>query len=342
VNGLSRREFILGAGAVGVSAATGFGLLAGCGRLPWQGEAQAKTYRIGYLSDAESDTGSATVEAFRQGLHEYGLVEDQNIIIEYRWAGGIFERLPELAAGLVQNQVDVIVAAPSSAPAHAAKDATDTIPVVMLGAVDPVREGLILSLARPGGNVTGLSTDAGPGLYGKLLEYLTAVLPGQPRVTVLWNPVETGRSANLEDALVAARALGIEVLSVPVGGPDEFDSAFEIIDRERATAVLLIGGLIFQHRGRIAEFALRHRLPSIYGNRVYAEAGGLMSFGPKSSEMARRGGYYVDRILKGTNPADLPVEQPMTFDFVVNMKTARELGITFPNEIMLQVTEVIE
>jgi putative ABC transport system substrate-binding protein len=332
---ISRRQFVLGTGA------TSLGLLTGCGRLPWQ-EAPAKVPRLGILAQSTSET-QTFLERFRQGLRDYGYTEGQNLVLEFRWADGVPERLPELAVELVEARVDVIVAAPPASTAHAAKNATSQIPIVMLGAANPVRNGLVDSLARPGGNVTGLSADAAPQVHEKRLELLTAAVPGMSRVAILQNPAEPGQDEAIAAASKAARVLGVELQIVPARDPDELDSAFDAIVRNQTEAILsLTASLLFQYRSRITALAVQRHLPTMFSNRDYVVAGGLMAYGPNPGERNRHAAYFVDRILRGAKPADLPVEQPMTFDFVVNLKTARELGIIFPNEIMLQVTEVID
>jgi ABC-type uncharacterized transport system substrate-binding protein len=339
---LSRRAFAVG---ISVSSAA---LLAACGRLPGPGAFQAqpaeRMYRLGFLTQAALTEASRarTEDPFRRGLSELGLVEGQNVVIEYRRADGRPERLPELADELASAPLDVIITVGTPA-AVAAKNATATVPIVMLGTSDPIRTGLVPSLAGPGGNLTGLSFEAGPGLWGKRLDLLHATVPWVSRVAVLWNPNESGLTDAVERAVDAAGVLGVEAQLVPVPHIDEFDRAFEAVARERAGAICMIGGpFFFVHRMRIADFALRNRLPSMQNGREYAEAGVLMTYGPSFPAIAHRGAAYVDKILKGAKPADLPVEQPMTFEFVVNLKTAQALGITFPNEIMLQVTEVIQ
>jgi putative ABC transport system substrate-binding protein len=281
------------------------------------------------------------VEPLREGLAERGYVEGQNLVLEYRFADGQNERLPALAAELIGLPVDVLLADKHDA-IMAAKQGTSTIPVVMSTHADPVGSELVASLARPGGNVTGVST--GNVLVGtKRLELLQGVSPGISRVAILSDHTYPPTQRLVEEAQVAARALGMEVLALDVRTPTDFPPVLEGALRAGADALNVFGDpLSTSQRGRILEFAAQHRLPAIYQNRPWVTAGGLMSYGANNAALYRRAAYYVDRILKGTRPADLPVEQPMRFDFVVNLKTARELGITFPNEILLQVTEVIE
>jgi len=281
------------------------------------------------------------LEAFQQGLRAHGLVEGHNIAIDYRWADGEAGRLPELAVELINLPVDVIVVVAVPA-ASAAKSATSTIPIVATNFADPVGTGLVASLARPGGNLTGLATDTGPAQAGKRLELLREAVPGVSRVAALWDP-DPAQSRRLSETQDAARALGVVVQAVPVRGPNDFDRALDAIVREQAEAIAVLGGpFLFENRTRIAEFAWQNRLPSMGGRREFADAGHLMAYGANFPDLARRAAVYVDKILKGAKPADLPIEQPMRFDFVVNLKTAQNLGITFPNEIMLQVTEVIQ
>jgi putative ABC transport system substrate-binding protein len=328
---LSRRQFVVGAG----SAA----LLAGCGRLPWQ--PPARIIRIGYLAPGAGLGSLALREGFQQGLHEHGYVVGQNLTIEYRSAENHAERLPALATELVNAQVDVIV----TSGAHAVsivKTTTNTVPVVMLAGADPVGAGLVASLARPGGNVTGM-TETAPGLPGKRLELLKESSPQASRIAVLWNPTDEGAPPISAETQVAAQILGVQLVPAPVQSTNDFDSAFESIRLERVDAIHIVGGPLFTGNFRpIADFALRNGLPTITARREFPEAGGLMAYGPSFADLARRAATVVDKILKGAKPADLPVEQPMRFDFVVNMKTARALGITFPHEVALQITEVIE
>jgi putative ABC transport system substrate-binding protein len=271
-----------------------------------------------------------------------GYVEGQNLIIESRFSERSEERLPVLASVLVGSQVAVIVTG-AIAWASAAKQATSSIPIVSLGLDDPVGAGLIASLARPGGNLTGLAIDTGPALAGKRLDLLREAVPAVSRVAILWNPGEPGASGRFAAVQEVARALGIVVLSAPVYGPDAFDEAFDTIIRERVEAIALVPSpLLAFNRTRVAEFALETRLPTMGSLREEAAAGYLMAYGARLTDLARRAAYYVDRILKGASPADLPVEQPREFDFVINLKTAHALGLTIPDQVLLQATEVIQ
>jgi putative ABC transport system substrate-binding protein len=334
---LSRRGFVLGAGVAGV-AATGLGLLGGFGCLPLPLQPAPRVPRIGYLSASPLPTG---IDALRQGLGQLGYVEGQSIVIEIRSAEAPDELAPSLVAGLVSLPVDVIVASAGPA-ALAASRATTTIPIVMAGGGDPVRLGLAASLARPGGNVTGLST-LSPALSGKRLELLREATPAISRVGIVSNSTNPSGVDQLRETQEAGRTLGLETIVLDVRGPEGLEGLFETATRERAEALCVLAiGLTATEYEQLAEFATQNRFPSVFALRDGVDRGGLMAYGPSVVALTRRAAYYVDRILKGAKPADLPVEQPMTFDFVVNMKTARELGITFPNEIMLQVTEVLQ
>jgi putative ABC transport system substrate-binding protein len=330
---LSRRQFVVGAGAAGL------GLVAGCGRLPWQAQEPMKVYRIGYLSSVGSQ-GPANLDAFREGLYDYGWVEGQNIALEVRWAERI-DQLPDLATEIVRLPVD-IVAAVGDAGVRAARHATSTVPIVMVLSPDPVALGHVASLARPGGNVTGQSLLA-PELEAKRLEFLKETAPEISRVAVLWDRGGPPDLQALATHRHAAESLGMQLQFLELRGPEDVSGALEAMERDGAQALHVVPtGLTSRHARQIADFALAARLPTTFGQRDGVVAGGLLSYGVNYAAFYRRAAYYVDRILKGTKPADLPIEQPMTFEFVVNMKTARELGITFPREILLQVTEVIE
>jgi putative ABC transport system substrate-binding protein len=276
-------------------------------------------------------------EAFVQGLREANWVEGQNLIIEWRWAEGGSERRTAMAEELAGLPVDVIVAGGEPA-IFAARQAADAIPIVMGNSSNPVEAGLINSLARPGGNITGLA-QLGPPLSGKRLELLKELLPGLSRVAVLAD----GGLFQSRETESAAQVLGVQLQSLEPREPDDLESIFAAAAREDAEGLIVIGGpSTLSHQTRIVELAAANRLPAMYDRRSFVANGGLMSYAASFTEMYRRAAYYVDRILRGTKPADLPVEQPMTFDFVVNLKTAQALGLTFPNEIMLQVTEVIQ
>ena len=287
---------------------------------------------------AEAQQGG---KAFRQGLRDLGYVEGQNIAIEYRWAEGRFERLPDLAAELVRLKVDVIVSVVTQA-SLAAKNATRTIPIVMVAAGDPLGSGLVASLARPGGNVTGPSSMLAE-LAGKELELLKETVPNVSRVAVLWNPANAVWQAQMLRATeVAARALGLQLQLLEARGPDELEGAFAAMTRERASALLVQVDVIFAlHARRIADLAAKRRLPAMYGSREHVEAGGLISYAPNVPDVFRRAATYVDKILKGAKPADLPVEQPTKFELVINLKTAKALGLTIPQAVLIRADEVI-
>jgi putative ABC transport system substrate-binding protein len=281
------------------------------------------------------------LEAFRHGLRELGYVEGQNIVIESRWAEGNYDRLPGLAAELVGLKMDVIVAA--AVPAiRAAKEATRTIPIIMATVVDPVATGLVASLARPGGNITGLSTMA-PAVVGKQLEMLKQVVPDASRVAVLWNPANPGNAPQLREAEVAAKTFGLRLQPLEARNPNDFDGAFVMMTRQQAGGlIVLVDAMFNEHRTRIADLAAKGRLPAVYGLPEHAEAGGLMAYGASRPELFRRAATYVDKILKGAKPADLPVEQPTKFELVINAKTAKALGLTIPPSVLLRADQVIQ
>jgi putative ABC transport system substrate-binding protein len=314
-----------------------FGLLVA----PLAAEAQppTKMHRIGYLLGTIRAQEPA-LEAFLEGMRALGYVEGQNLIMEYRAAEGQYERLPALAAELVRLPVDVLLAAITPA-ALAATDATTTIPIVMAGVGDPVGSGLIASLARPGGNVTGL-TSLQSELVGKALELLTEVLPTVSRVAVLWNPANPAHALGVPGTEVAAQRLGLQLHLVEARGPDAFDRAFAAMTQASAGALLVMGDRLFvEHRRRLAELAAMNHLPTMHNIRPFVEAGGLMAYGPSPHDIRRRAAVYVDKILKGVKPADLPVEQPTTYELVINLKTAQALGLTIPPAVLFQATEVI-
>ena len=301
-----------------------------------------KVYRLGRLAPG-SPEGDPYTEVFRQALRDLGYVEGQNLVIEDRWAEGNQERLPDLAAELVRLKVDVIVAG-GTAATRAAQHATRTIPIVMPGTGDPVGAGFVASLARPGGNITGLSLLL-PELVRKRLELLKETVPQSTRVAVLANPgAAPTLSATTTSALsVAAQALGLQLHVVELRRAEELDDAFAAMTRAGADALYVLGEplLLDGLRGRIADLAATHRLPAMYYWRMYVDAGGLMSYGVSLPDVWRRTATYVDKLLKGANPADLPVEQPMKFDLVINLKTARALGLTIPPIVLFQADEVI-
>jgi putative ABC transport system substrate-binding protein len=313
---------------------------------PLAAEAQqaAKIARIGLLAGNLAASPHLR-ETFRQGLRDLGYVESRNVVIEYRDAEGKPERFPALAAELVALKVDVIVAAGGTLAALAAKQATRTLPIVFIGAADPVADGLVTSLARPGGNVTGLST-LGPELVGKRLELLTQAIPGVSRIAVLWQPGGQGERTDkdmLKAADVAAWALGVRLQFVEARGPDDFDRAFSDMTRARASALTVWGSaMFFSERRRLVDLAAKNRLPAVYSARDSVDAGGLMAYGLNFADMFRRAATYVDKILKGAKPGDLPVEQPTKFELVINLKTAKALGLTIPQSLLGRADEVIQ
>jgi putative ABC transport system substrate-binding protein len=311
---------------------------------PFAAEAQqaAKIARIGYLGGQGATPHLP--EAFRQGLRDLGYVEGRNVVIEYRSAEGKFERLPALAAELVALKVDVIVA-PGTPGALAAKQATRTLPIVFTTAGDPVTSGLVTNIARPGGNVTGLS-GLGPELVGKCLEQLTQAVPGVSRVAALWQPgafSERAEKDMLKEAEVAARALGVSLHFVEARGPADFDRAFSDMTRARAGALTVLPSTMFLiERRRLVDLAAKNRLPTVYPWREFVDAGGLMAYGANLPDLFRRAATYVDKILKGAKPGDLPVEQPTKFELVINLKTAKALGLTIPPSLLLRADEVMQ
>jgi len=325
-----------------LGAVTG-GLLAA----PLAAEAQqaGKVARLGYLVAASLATSPHLHEAFRQGLRDIGYVEGRNLAIEYRSAEGRFERFPALAAELVALKVDVIVAVNPQA-ALAAKQATKTLPVVFIGVGDPVTDGLVTSLARPEGNVTGLSLSPSPELVGKRLQLLTQLVPGVSRVAVLWQPggvPEPTEKIFLKEADVAARALGVRLQFFETRSPEDFERAFSDMAKARTGALTAFPStMFFNERRRLVDVAAKHQLPAVHTVREFADAGGLLAYGPDVAYAYRRVATYVDKILKGSKPAELPVEQPTKFELVINLKTAKALGLTIPPSLLARADQVIE
>ncbi len=301
----------------------------------------AKVPRIGFLGNSTAALEANLVGPFREGLRDLGYVEGQTILIEYRWAEGQYERFPVLIAELIALKVDLIVTAGTPA-ALAVRKATTSIPLVMVAVGDPIGVGLVASLARPGGNSTGL-TSISAELEGKRLELLREVMPKLSSIAVLWNPANAWAVGAEKEVRAAAQVLRMRVQSLQVRTPEEFNNAFAAIVRERPGALLVIADRLFLHnRARIVDFGAKHRLPGMYPYRELVEAGGLMSFGPSYPGMHRRAAYYVDRILKGARPADLPVEQPAKFELVINLKAAKALGLTIPPSLLQRADEVIQ
>ena len=313
--------------------------------LPFPARAQQpkKVPLIGYLSTYDPATESTRAEAIRVALRERGYIEGQNIANEYRYAEGKLDRLPELAAELVRLKVDIIVVAGGSRLIQAAKNATKTIPIVMVGAgIDPVEAGLVESLARPGGNVTGITNLSGE-LGGKRLELLKEAVPKLARVAVLYDPAAPNSVREVKELLpVAARALRLTLQPWEVRSADDFDTVFAAMGKQRPDGLYVPASpLMFANEKRIAGLALKSRLPSIYQSREAVEAGGLMYYGADEAGSYRRVAYFVDRILKGAKPADLPVEQPMKFEFVINLQTAKKIGLTIPQWTLMKADRVI-
>jgi putative ABC transport system substrate-binding protein len=327
-------------GLVGFMVTLALGLLAS--PLPTSAQPAGKVYRIGvlYSGSAASGAASGNMEAFRQGLRALGYVEGQNISLAWRYAEGQVEHLAALAAELVGLSVDILVAAGGTPVALAAQQATTTIPIVMTNVGAPVETGLVASLARPGGNITGLSSMS-PEITGKRLELLKEVVPALARVAVLWNPANPSAALQFQELQAAAQALQLQVQALEVYGPDEFEHAFSTA--QGVGAVIVLGDPEFtRYRTRITALAQRSRLPGMYVFREFVEAGGLMSYGVSLSDLWRRAAIYVDKILQGATPAVLPVEQPTKFELVLNLKTAKALGITMPPSLLLLANEVIQ
>ena len=301
-----------------------------------------KIPRLGYLAGAPVSANAPRREAFRQDLRELGHVEGKNIIIEYRSADGKLERLPALAAELVRLKVDIIVTA-GPIPTRAAKAATSTIPIVMTQDPDPVGNGFVASLARPGGNITGLSTLA-PELSGKRLEILKETIPKLSRVAVVGTSTFPGIAQALKEIELVAGAFGVKLQYLDVLEPKDIETAFRAAGKGRAEAILMMvaGGVASAHRTEIVKLAVKSRLPAIYERAEFVEAGGLMTYGVNFTDLDRRAATYVDKILKGRKPADLPVEQPMKFEFVVNLKAAKAIGLTIPPNVLVRANKVIK
>ena len=309
--------------------------------LPFAAEAQqtGKVPRIGWLA---AGPNPALDEAFRQGLRELGYVEGKNIVVEYRSAEA-FDRLPSLAAELVRLKVDVIFASAGAQTAFAAKKATTTIPIVMVPVADPVGFGLADTLARPGGNITGPSAGSGPELQGKRLELLKETFPKVSRVAVLWDPDNPGSVVNKRAAEAPAQSLSIKLQSVEIREPVDLEQAFATTRRERAEAVVTINSpLLVRHLKRIVDLAAKSRLPTVHMESRWVEGGGLMSYGPSFRGLYQRAATYVDKILRGAKPAELPVEQPTKFELVINLKTAKALGLTIPQSVLLRADQIAE
>jgi putative tryptophan/tyrosine transport system substrate-binding protein len=300
-----------------------------------------KVARIGYLVSAFPSSTPARIEAFRQGLRELGYVEGKNIVIEWRYAEEKPDRLPALATELVRLKVDVIVTT-GTLVTRVAKEATVTIPIVMANDTDPVSNGFVASLARPGGNITGLSTLA-PELSGKRLELLKEIIPKLSSVAVLGTSTGPGNAQNLKETELAAAALGVKIQYLDVLSPKDIETAFRAASKARADAVLLLASSVFtSQRTQVVDLAVKNRLPATYNRPEYVEDGGLMTYGPSINDLFRRAATYVDKILKGAKPADLPVEQPTKFEFIINLKAAKQIGLTIPPNVLARADKVIK
>jgi putative tryptophan/tyrosine transport system substrate-binding protein len=308
--------------------------------LPVMAQQPKKVTPIGYLVGPTLSANAPRSEAFRQGLRELGYVEGKNIVIEWRSAEEKPDRLPALAAELVRLKVEIIVTT-GSTPTRAAREATSTIPIVMTNEANPVADGIVASLARPGGNITGLSTLA-PELSDKRLEILREVVPKLSRVAVLGTSTVPGLAQMIREIELAAKAIGVKLQNVDVLDSKDIETGFRAASKGRAQALLTLGGgILFSQRGQIAELAVKNRLPAIYHQSQYVEAGGLMFYGVNVLDLDRRAATYVDKILKGAKPADLPVEQPIKFEFVINLKAAKRIGLTIPPNVLVRADRVI-
>jgi putative ABC transport system substrate-binding protein len=310
-------------------------------RIAWAQQA-GKVYRIGYLSTPTRESVERGVEAWLRRLRELGWVEGRNLVIEYRWAEGDVSKLPDLAAGLVREKVDLIVA-PAGSAAVAAKQATSSIPIVMIFPVDPVALGLVADLRRPGGNVTGTTFTPDAEIFGKQLEILKEALPRVSRVAVLSNPADGSFEPQIKPVEAAARSLGMRLQRVEARGPEQFDAAFGAMTRERADALVISYSSTFlAHRTRLADLALRARIATMTSYREMVEVGAMMAYAVSIAEFVGRSAVYVDKILKGAKPADLPVEQPTKFEFAINRKTAKAIGVEVPQALLLRADYVAE
>ncbi len=320
-------------------AAIGVGVILGLFAAVAQAQQAKKPPIVGVIVPGSQASYSARIEAFRQHLRTLGYIEGQNLTVEYRYAEGKFDRVPDLAAEMVRLKVDVIVTGDTPA-IQAVKNTTSTIPVVMGNVADAVAAGLVASLARPGGNVTGFTTYA-PELDGKRLELVKETFPKGARVAFFWDPSSAGMKIRFDSVHAAARVLEVALLSLEVRNAKELENAFEAAARERLRALLVPNTIVIAYGKQIVEFAVKNRIALIYDTREFIEDGGLMSYGPSFPDMWRRAAVYVDKILKGTKPYDLPVEQPMKFDLVFNLKTAKQIGLTVPPNVLVRAETVI-
>ena len=325
---MRRREFITLLGGVAVT-------------WPLAANAQSKTPLIGFMGNSTAALEANLVDAFREGLREHGYEEGRNIVIEYRWADGKYERFPALVAELIAAKVEVIVTAGTPA-ALAMKKATTTVPLVMVAVGDPVGTGLVPSLARPGANLTGLSSVA-PDLEGKRLQLLREVVPALSHVAMFINSLNPFHVSSMRQARAAAQTMGIKLQLHDIRKSEDLDDAFAAIRKERPDAVLILADRVFLHnRERMIDFTKEQRLPNVNAYKELVEVGGLMSYGPSYEDMHKRAAIYVDKILKGAKPADLPIEQPSKFTFIVNLKAAKALGVTVPSQLLGLADELID
>jgi putative ABC transport system substrate-binding protein len=333
---LTRRQLVQGTGVAGL------GLLAACGRLPGQAQAPARAPVVGWLVGPSAAAVASDLEAARQGLRDLGWQAGQNLRSEYRFADGNTDAMPALLAELIRLPADLLVVVQTTVGALLAKQATTTIPIVLVSVGEAVGAGIVDSLGRPGGNITGLS-NLNVGLTAKRLELLEQTVGQAPRVALLWNPTNPTEALYWSATQEAAETLGVELLSVEARRPDELQSALATMLATRPAGLMVTGDPVLAAGQRvIVDFATTNRLPAIYVRREWTDAGGLMYYGASSTAQYQRAAYYIDRILKGAKPADLPVEQPREFEFVINLKTAQALGLTIPQRVLLQATEVIQ
>jgi putative ABC transport system substrate-binding protein len=331
---MNRRRFLLTSLAGPVLAAP----------LAVEAQRPGKVYRIGYLTVPSRETAQGVANAFQLGLRDLGWIEGRNVVVDYRFADSNVDRLPDLAAELVRLRADVIVAG-ANAAVIAAKNATPTIPIVMFLAIDPVAAGLVASLAQPGRNVTGLTVTAGREIYGKQLQLLKDAFPRISRVAILVNQATPSyaRALALQEIDIATQALGLQRTTIEIRDPAEFDNAFEAMTTAHLDAIFVpADSMFYQHRVRLAGLAAKTRLPAMWGLREYAEAGGLLAYATDLNDLARRAATFVDKILKGAKPADLPVEQPTKFEMIINVKTAKALGLTIPPSLLARADQVIQ
>ena len=331
MHGVNRRDFLNAAAALFAAP------------LAVEAQQATKVFRIGYLSAPTRESVQGILDAFLRALRELGWIEGQNVVIEYRWAEGDLERLPSLAEDLVRRNVDVIVT-PAASAALAAKHATSRIPIVMIFPNDPIAQGLVSSLRQPGGNVTGTTNIPISDMLGKRLQILKEAVPNATRVAVVYDPTDQlGLSPPMKGLEAVAQSLRVKLQYVEARRPEDFDGAFAAMVRQRADAALVAGGTTFLiNRTRFNEMALRRRLPTMFSVREGVEAGGFVAYGLNMTDFVGRAAAYVDKILKGGKPADLPIEQPSKFELIINMKTAKALGLTIPKDFLLRADEVIQ